>query len=804
MTTLWQDVRYALRMLVRSPGFTAVALLTLALGIGLNATIFSVVNAVLLRPLPFREPQRLVHLRQENQQLGSGQVGLLGIPYATYLDWREQNQVFDDIGIYRTSALTVTGGAQAEQVRGAQVSANLFALLGVPPVLGRDFLAREDQPGAQRVILLSHSLWQRRFGGDPEILGRAVTLDDRVYTVVGVMPAGFRFPALEEVWTPLIVESPQTERGNHWYDGIGRLKREVDIQRARGDMTAIAQRLKEAHPETDAGMGVVLSPLHEEMTREPRTILWVLLGAVGFVLAVACANVANLFLVRATGRRREMTLRAALGATRWQMIRQLLTESLVLSLAAGSVGLLLSFWGLDLVLAAVPGTLPYWIQFQLDGRILGYTLGISLLTSLVFGLTPAWHASRLELSDVLKEGSRGGGMGPGSHHLRDLLVVSQVALALLLLAGAGLMLRSFLKLQQVNPGFHTQDILVFHLSLPAAKYAEPAQKASFYRQLLERVAALPGVRSAGAVSALPLGGGTSRCTFQIEGLPAPAPGAAPWANVRVVTPGYFRTMGIPLLQGRDFADMDQAQTAPVVLIDRMMVQRYFAADDPLGRRLQGGAPWSTIVGVVGDVKHDGLHRGILHGGIYLVHAQVPEAGMTVVVRTEGGDPLSLAPAVQEAVTALDRDLPLAGVSSMEEVVRRSFWAQRFFSQLLGIFSLLALLLAVVGIYGVMAYLVAQRTHEIGVRMALGARRADVVRFMVRRGMVPVGLGLVLGLAGTLALTRLLAGQLYGIAPNDPATLGGVSAVLTVASLLASYLPARRAARVDPMVALRHD
>jgi len=538
------------------------------------------------------------------------------------------------------------------------------------------------------------------------------------------------------------------------------------------------------------------------MTREPRSTLWVLLGAVSFVLAVACANVANLFLARATGRRREMTLRAALGASRWRTIRQLLLESLILSLAAGTLGFLLSFWGLDLVLAAVPITLPYWIRFQIDERILGYALGISLLTSLLFGLAPAWHASRLELSDALKEGGRRGGEGPGACRLRDLLVVSQVALALLLLAGAGLLVRSFLKLQQVDPGFHTRNLLVVDLSLPPSKYAEPAQQTSFYRQLVERVSALPGVQSAGAVSGLPLGGVTSRCTFQIEGRPALGMDETPWANDRVVTPGYFRTMGIPLLQGRGFSEADQAQTTPVVIIDQMMARRFFGDDNPLGQRLQCGAPWSTIVGVVGNVKNDGLNREILHGGLYHVHAQAPEERMTIVVRAARGDPLDLRSAVQEAVRALDPDLPLSGVCSMDDVVRRSFWAQRFFSQLLGVFSVLGLLLALVGIYGVLTYLVAQRTHEIGVRMALGARRTDVIRSVVRRGMAPVGVGLVLGLVAALGVTRVLAGQLYGVAPNDLVTLSGASLSLAVASLLACYLPARRAARVDPMVALR--
>ena len=797
------DLRFAFRMLVKNPGFTAVVVLTLALGIGVNTTIFSLVNGVLLRPLPFHEPARLVFLDENLLQQG---IARIGVSYPDYLDWRQQNQVFEDLGLFDDRKFTVTGGDEPERVEGAEITANLFSLLGLQPVLGRGFAVDEDQPAAAPVALLSHGLWQRRFGAAPDIVGQTISINGRSHTIVGVMPPGVSFPKASQVWTPLVVNELVRQRGARWFTGVARLKSGVTITEARAEMNTIAKRIAQENP-AHANIGVVMGPLREYWIETAGEMLWLSLGAVGFVLAVACANVANLFLARATTRRKEFALRAALGASRWRTTRQLLVESLLLALISGALGLVLAQWGLDLVWATVPSDYRLnWIQFPVDGRVLGFTLACALATSLVFGLAPAWGAARADLHEALKEGGRGASDGRERHRLRAGLVVAEVALAVVLVSGAGLTIASFLRLQRVETGFNPDRMLVFNLSLPSSKYPGAAERTAFYHQLTDRLAALPGVKTVAGVSHLPLAGGTWNNSYMVEGQDYANPADVPVGNVRAATPGYFRTMEIPLLAGRDFTEADRADAAPVAIIDATLARHQFPKQDPLGKRLKLGGPgsqdtWKTIVGVAGEVKHDGLDKQI-QPGFYLPQDQVAEGNFMLVMRTTASDPISLAPAVRGVVSSLDPDLPVYYLRTLRMVVENSYWMQRLFSQLFTVFSVLGLALAAVGIYSVIAYSVEQRTHEIGIRMALGARAPDVLRLVIRQGMTLVGLGLGLGIVGNLGVLRLLASQLYGVSPTDLSVNGLAVFVLSGIALLACWLPARRATKIDPMVALR--
>jgi putative ABC transport system permease protein len=805
MKILWQDMRYGLRTLLAKPGFTLVAVVTLALGIGATSTIFSFVNGILLRPLPFQDSERLVLIDETAVKRGNISMN---VSFPNFVDWRAENGVFTGVTAYDDRSFTLTGGSgDPEQLSGGIVSANAFELLGVTPILGRSFRPEEDGPDTADVVILSHGLWERRFGANPGIINQSIVVNNRARTVIGVMPRGFKFPETAELWIPLTPEVKDWTRNDHGISAIGRLKEGVSLAQAQAEMSAIARRIEEQNPVTNEGMGVTLIPLRDALVGGYRKALLLLLGVVGLVLAVACANVANLLLARGSARQREIAVRAALGASRWRVFRQLLTESFLLGAVGGALGLLLAMWGLDLLLAAIPVDLPFWMKFSLDWRVLGFAAGTALLTSLVFGVAPALQASRIDLNETLKEGGRGGA-GASRHSLRRALVVAEVALSLILLISAGLMMRSFLRLQQVDPGLKAENVLTLRLSLPNAKYDVPEKRQDFFKQLLERTRALPGVESAGAISYLPLSGGGWGRSLTVEGLPVLPVGQAPSINHCVVTPDYFRAMGITLLEGRDFAEADAGDATKVVIIDEGLAREYWPRESPLGKRVRFGPPeanepWHVIVGVVREVKHESLNL-TQRKSVYLPHAQVSIGSMALAVRTRGGNPESLAAAVRAQVRELDPNQPVTAVRTMSEIVSRSVWQSRLYTILFGVFAAVALLLASVGIYGVMSYAVTQRTHEIGIRMALGAQRADVLRLIIGQGMWLALLGVCVGVLASLGLTRLMQSLLFGVGATDPVTFAGVAALLSAAALLACYLPARRATKVDPMIALRYE
>jgi putative ABC transport system permease protein len=810
MRTLWQDIRYAARTLRKNAGFTLVAVAALALGIGANTAIFSVVNAVLLRPLPFEEPGRIVYL--------TGRAGADGAPtrvfsYPNFLDVKSQARVFEHAAAYGRAQQFLTEGDEPERVQGAYVSAEMFPLLGVGPALGRAFTADEDQPGAPRVVVLGHGLWERRFGSDPSVVGREVQFASGPATVVGVMPRGFKFPVEErqtEFWMAFARNVPAgqlSNRGAVFLEVVARLAPGVTHEQARAEADVLARRLAEQHPADNTGLGIVVTPLHESLVGETRTALLILLGAVGLVLLIACANVANLLLARAASRQKEIAVRTALGASRLRIVRQLLTESLLLALAGGALGLLLALWGVDLLAAASPADIPRVGEIGLDPWVLLFTLGTSLVTGVVFGLVPAWQASKAEVHDALKEGGRGSTEG-GRGRVRAVLVVSEVALSLVLLVGAGLLLRSFAQLLDVSPGFESRNLLAADVAF-GTTYKEDAQRVAFVREALARASAAPGVRAVGAVDPLPLGGNFTAYSFEVEGRTPARPGEEPDAQHRVVTPDYFRAMAIPVRRGRVFAERDDARAPFVVVVNETFVRRYFGGEEPLGRRLRfdtgGGAtdnPLVEIVGVVGDVRHAGLEAPP-DPEMYVPFAQSPRARMSFVARTEA-DPLAAAPALRAALRQLDARQPVYNVRPMEQLLSQSVARRRFNLALLALFASVALALAAVGIYGVMAYTVEQRRHEIGIRLALGAQARDVFRLVVGQGMGLALAGIGLGLVAALAATRLMSSLLYGVSAADPLTYAGIALLLAGVAFAACYLPARRASRVDPMDALRQE
>jgi putative ABC transport system permease protein len=815
MQTLLQDFRYGIRILMKNPGFSAVAVLTLALGIGANTAIFSVVNAVLLRPLPFREPGRLVAVWE-----GSPKQGYEENPpaAANFLDWRAQNRVFEQMAIFDSyfNRFNLTAGDRPEQVVGVAISANLFQVLGVSPLLGRAFLPEEEQPGRDQVVLLSYGLWQRRFGADPNLVGKAVALNARSCTVVGIMSPGCQFPGgfggivgaynkPADLWVPLALDANAwSQRSSHYLQVIARLKPGKGLEQARAEMNTLQHGIEQQYPNAFVGSHVKLIPLHTQMISGIRPALLVLLGAVAFVLLIACANVANLLLARARARHREMAIRAALGASRSRVIRQLLTESLPLAILGGVLGTLLALWGMEILVAASPGDIPRIKEVQIDDWVLGFTLLVSVLTGMIFGLAPALEASRPNLNESLREGGRSATEGLHRNRIQSLLVVGEVALALMLLAGAGLMIQSFLRLQQVDPGFRTGRLLTLDLTLPDAKYSKEQQQADFFRQLLARIQTLPGVQSVGAATALPLTGNRENYGIGIEGRPPEPLEKMPTAEYRAISPDYFGTLGIPLLKGRTFTERDRKDSPPVAVINESLARRYFADEEPLGKRLLIGHGRSQpqIVGVVGDVRHLGLDAEI-QPEVYEPYLQVPWPSMTLAIRTSA-DPTSLAAAVRSEVLAIDTEQPLANVRTMDQILADSVAQPRFRTLLLGLFGAVALALAAVGIYGAISYSAAQRTHEIGIRMALGAQKRDVLKLVVRQGMLLTLTGVVIGLAGSFGLSRVLSSLLFGVTATDPATFVGVSSLLVGVALLASYLPARRATQVDPMVALRYE
>ncbi|HEY6290078.1 MAG TPA: ABC transporter permease [Terriglobia bacterium] len=796
--TLAQDVRYALRQLRRSPGFAAMAILTLALGLGANIAIFSVVHAVLLRSLPYKDPARLAKVWETYRQFPKVWASV-----PNFWDWQEQNHAFEAIGAYRiATGFTLTGQGEPQRTQGTFVSANLFGLLGVKASLGRTFVPAEDKRGAEPIVILSHALWQQVFGSNPSMVGRAITLNDKSYTVVGVMPPGIRFPDWADLWMPLgqMGTDELTSRVYHPLEVVARLKAGVTLAEAQAQMSTIAGRLDEEYPKTNAGWGVTLVPLRKELLGSAQEALLILLGATGLVLLIACANVANLLLARASARGKEMALRAVLGAGRGRLMRQLLTESALLSSLGGTLGLLLAFWGRDALVRIGPAIVPHLEGAAISGPVLAFSAVISILTGLVFGLVPAFQSSRLDLNGALKEGAR---TSPSHRHnrLRSCFVVVQVALALILVVGAGLLIKSFVRLLGVDPGFSPRNVLTARIDLSPSRYPSPDQ---FYEHVSDRLRALPGVEAVGLINYFPLGPESANKTrFGLERSSPSTQGTLPVAELRLINLDYFRAMGIPLVKGRNFRSWGE-EKQQVIIINTTMAHRIFPNEDPVGRRINLGAEgpqpsWFSIVGVVGDVRDFGL-ASQPQLDIYL---DGPDSGMCMVVRTDS-DPLSLAPSLRRVVHDLDREVPVTQVITGEQIVSHSLASRRFSMVLLGLFAGLALMLAAIGIYGVISYAVTQRTHEIGIRMALGAERGEVLKLVVGQGLALAFVGVAIGLAGAFALSRLLAGLLYAVKPTDPATFAVVSLVLTAVALLASYIPARRATKVDPMVALRYE
>jgi len=805
MDTLWKDFRYSLRCLLKQPVFTAIAVLTLALGIGANTAIFSVVNALLLKPLAFPELERIVALWDKAPSRG---VLHNEVTMANYLDWRTQSQSFEQLGLARWWSTNLAVDPP-ERVQGFLVTANYLDVIGVKPLLGRSFLSGENEPGKDSVAVLSFSLWQRRFASDPNIINKTVVLNGVSRTVVGVMPEGINYPKGAEVYAPLAITPELAKsRGNHSYYVIGRLKSQISIKQTQAELDAIAARLEQQYPETNSGWGVTAFPIVADTVRLYSTAIWILMCAVGFVLLIACANVANLMLARAAGRRKEIALRAALGASRWKIVRQLLIESLILSAAGGVLGVLIAYWGIDLIRAGNPGDAarfaPGWSHMGINFSVLVFSLLLSIASGLLFGLAPAWQVSKPNLNDALKDSGRQ--TGSGSHRLRSLLVVAEVALSLMLLVSAGLLVRSFLSLMKTNAGFEADNVLTMNLTLPVAKYKDGPARAAFYEQLVQRVKSLPGVDAAAAVNYLPLGGSNSSDSFLIEGVPEPPPGQEFDGRYRVCTPDYFRALGISLRKGRSFTEQDKADTQPVIIVNETLANRYWPKQDPIGKRLRfygplDKNPWMQVVGVVQDVKHE-LNLPVTPD-YYLPHAQDPWNAMVLVAKTSI-DPAAMAGPITQELWAIDKGQPVFDVRTMKEVRAISVALYSFSSVTLGIFALVALLLAAGGIYGVMAYAVTQRTQEIGIRMALGAREGHVLRMVVKNGMTLALIGIIVGLVGAWGLTRFLESLLFGISATDALTLSAVSAGLLLVALLACYLPARRATKVDPLVALRYE
>jgi len=811
MDTLLKDIRYGLRSLAKSPGFVAIALITIALGIGASTAIFTVVNATLLRSLPYQDPQSLVHLFERTPQQSFQQREA---SYPDYLDWK-QNQVFAAMAAYSGGGSFVMGRNEGNEIVAAgRVTANFFDVLGVQPVLGRLFRDGEDQPSAEKVVVLSFGGWQKFFGGDTQVIGKTLALNENVYSVVGVLPASFQFaPRGEaELWVPLVPSEMQARRRfMHWVNVIARLKPGVSLEAAQVGMSPIGQRIAADHADSHAGTAIVLKPLHEYFVGRIKPLLLTLLAAVAFVMLIACANIANLLLVRAAGRQKELAIRAALGARRARLLRQLLVESMLLSLTGGVVGLLLARWGVDLLVAAVPNqllsTMPYLTNLSIDNRILAFTFSLSLVTGIVFGLAPAWLASKLDLQSALKEGGRTTSAAARTR-LRSLLVVAELALALVLLVGAGLMFKSLNRLLEVNPGFDPQNLLTLNLRLPPTGYEDTQKVFTFHQQLLNRLESLPGVTAAGTINITPLrGGNTTR--FYDARQPRPAPGQEPEANIRDVSANYFAVMGMPLLSGRYFSSRDDLNAPGALIVNQTLARLVFRQRQAVGERLIFTGDDSTpyeIVGVVGDEKINGLDAQQTPIVYYpYLQDSSPGTSRVVVARTEV-EPASLAAIIRNESQALESGVTISDVRPMRQVIADTpaTFMRRYPALLIGVFALLALVLAAVGIYGVISYTVNQQTHDIGVRMALGAQRRDVLRLVLGRAALLSLAGVSIGVVAALALTRLMQGLLFGVTAHDLATFALVTPLLFVISLLACLLPARRATKVDPMVALRYE
>ena len=821
MQTLFQDLRYGARMLFKNPGITFVVILALALGIGANTAIFSVVDAVLLRPLPYPESDRLVFLNETSKAMDE-----ISISYPNFTDWRNQNHAFEKIGVYNRGSYNLTGVGDAERITTAQISADLFAALRVNPALGRLFTNDEDKPGGTPVVLLSYPLWQRRFGGQASILNQQITLNTKSYTVIGIMPEGYQFPSRAEMWVPvgqLSGEAMWLQRGNHpGLYGVARLKPGVTFAQAKAEMDTIGANLEKQYQDSNAGNGIGVNPMLEVFVGEIRGKLWFLFGAVAAVLLIACANIANLLLARAQSRQKEMAIRSAMGAGRWRIARQLLTESVLLALIGGTLGMLVAQWGIKLILYISPDALPRSREIGLDWRVLAFTIGLSFVTGLLFGLVPALQAGVVDVHETLKETGRG---TSGKHWLRSSLVVVEVGTTLVLLICAGLMIRSFYRLQKVNPGFSYDHLTSFTVALPQKKYNESEQREKFYNRLLQNLRALPGVEATAAASGLPLGNNGWQTGFVVDGRPRPPRDQTPLMEACLVTPDYFKAMNIPVKSGRVFdnhddrswiagkdlgkLDDDEKQMAPLnsIVIDEEFARRYWPGEEAVGKRIAMGSEkdprFLTVLGVVGRVKMESLGTDSKRVQGYFPFAQIPGAGMTVILKA-AGDPNQLIAAVRQQVKAIDPDQPIYSVRTMDDIRAESVAPERLNLTLLSIFAGIALVLAVVGIYGVMSYTVTQRTHEIGIRMAIGAQPRDVFRMVIGQGMMLALIGVACGLIGAFGLTRLMASMLFGVEPMDPMTFAAIAVLLTGVALVACYVPGRRATKVDPVVSLRYE
>ena len=808
LADLLHDLRYAARIQLKNPAFTIVAVIALALGIGANTAIFSVVNTVLLRPLPYKDPDRLVMVWEDATKAGFPR----DVPTnANFIDWRDQNQVFEGMAAIADESFNLTGAGDPERLEGRRVSANLFPMLGVEPQIGRVFSAAEDQPGSQRVVLLSYGLWQRRFGGDPSIVGKPLTLNGESHTVVGVMPARFQFPTSDDqAWVPIAFTPQQAaSRNRHYLQVIARLKPGVTLAQAQTEMSTIATRLEQQYPQSNADLGATVTSLHEHLVGDIKPALLILLGAVGLVLLIACANVANLLLARAAVRQKEIAVRIALGARRLRLVRQFLTESVLLSTLGGIVGLAIAFTGLVLLRTFIPENISQAREISIDLKVLGFTLFVSVLTGVIFGLAPAIQAVRFNQSETLKEGGRDAATGGSGKRLRSVLVMAEVAISLVLLIGAGLLINSFLRLRNVDPGFRADNLLTMKIVLPEPKYEDFERRQAFYTDLVQRVESIAGVRSAAVTTNLPLYRQGNSITVRIEGRPEPPPGQEQVVVTRIISPGYFDTMTIPLLSGRKLNDQDVATSRNAsAVISETMARRFWPNEDPVGKRLAAGRvtsdeDWINVVGVVKDVRQFEL-TAEPRPQMYLSYRQAGFfAPRDLVVKTDI-EPTSMAATVRNAVWEIDKDQPVSDIRTMEAILADSIARQRFSMLLLAIFAGVALILAAVGIYGVMSYSVAQRTHEIGIRMALGAQTGAVLKLAVGYGMKLVIVGIVVGLIAAFALTRLMSTLLFGVTATDPTTFTLISLLLVGVSALASYIPARRATKVDPIIALRYE
>ena len=814
MSGIFQDVRYAARQVRKAPAFAAVAVFTLALGIGANTAIFSVVNGVLLRPLALKDPDRLVRIWHTPPQSSFPGISTFSVSPANYLDWQSQNHVFDSMAIYGYYGFTITGGDKPEQVDASSVSPGFFSTLGVQPELGRALSPDENQPGRSNVVVLSHRLWQERFGSKREIVGSYIKLDGASYLVAGVMPASFRFPDFAQMWTPMAwTDKDKVIRGNHNYMVVARLRPQADVKQAQAEMNTISSRLEQQYPADDKGWGAIVIPLHADMVSDVRPALLVLLGAVGFILLIACVNVTNLSLARIFSRHKEVAIRTAMGASSVRIVRQIVCESVLLALLGGALGLTYAHFGVRLIMNFLADRLPASIEVGLDLKVLFFTAVVSILTGVIAGILPAVHLSRGNVNQALKQGLGRTDSDSGGNRTRSILVVLEVSLSLVLLIGAGLMIRSFQKLHAVNPGFEAHGVLTMTPAVSRKTFAQPQQQISFNDRVLERVRTLPGVVSAGVIDDIPLGQNGSDQPIAVEGRPVVPMSEQPEVDVRVISPGYASALHIPLLRGRDFDNTDVAGQPATTLISASLAKQFWPNDDPIGKHitLTFFGTVREVVGVVGDVKSDGLDQNRPPAMLYVPIGQLsaPIDGrwnsfaMTLVVRSSS-NPTSLVSAVTNAVREVNPDVPVRDVLTMDELVTNSLSQQRFNLMLLGAFAVLALLLAAIGIYSVLSYSVKRRVQEIGIRLALGARISDVLRMIVFEGMRPTLLGVGIGAIAALALARVMSSLVYGVKATDPLTFLAVAMVLAMVALSATIIPAYRAAKVDPMVALRYE